>query len=220
MALTIFQETIPFSNERLDQPSSQGGLYTNPIIMPLSFDVVQYTNTLEVVFYIRNNDISKYYNNVLVYLAKKDMNISDPNLSRTVLLNTLVENGVTKYKAEFRTDNSGATNNFKELFFTSNSETLVTYNNKEIIGVNRFEVPIDTAYADIDVKFSYGYDELSNVDWEDMKEALVITKIGNSSMPDTSYLPIRMRITLNTNTLSYTLRDYSIGIVYENETGL
>ena len=211
MALTIYQEILPFSNERLDQPVSKDGAYTNPIVMPLSFDVVQYNNSVETVFYIRNNDTRYFYNNVLVTLCKKDDAVPNPTDNRSVFI--YKDNSLT-LRAIYEDVED------KAIELSYSSDVLPTSMNTPITLIKNYEMPIGPTYdQDISVKFSYGYDELSNVDWATKKEGLLIASIGNSTMPDTSYIPIRMRIEILMDSLPlYTLRDYKISIAYASET--
>jgi hypothetical protein len=71
--------------------------------------------------------------------------------------------------------------------------------------------------TDIRVKFSYGYDQISDYDWSKLKSVLVIPTIGNSTTPDTSYIPIRMRIEWLTHPSIYTIRKYFLDVSYSTQ---
>jgi hypothetical protein len=208
MALTIFQELIPFSNERLEQPVSGNGYYNNPIVMPLSFDVVQYNNTLETVVYIRNPDTSVWYENVVVHLAK----IVGTDTDWKEVEATCTNPGLVK-KINFK-DALGVVEHAMDFTYSSDVIQPFTTRIKEQIG--KREVPIMPGTdSNIDAKFSYGYDELSNIDWAKKKPAVVIKSIGNIITPDTSYIPVRLRLEVLMESLPlYTLRDYSVSIAY------
>ena len=214
MALTIFQESIPFSNERLEQEVSQNGTYNNPIVMPLSFDIVQYSNTVETIFYLRNDDTRYYYENVAIYLARKKTTRTSPNdpndqaeISKAtpgdpLFINMpIVENGNTELQS----------------IMASYSSDIIPSFTTPLHGVKRYEelIGTDGTSNEIFPRFSFGYDELSNIDWSLKQPGLIIAGIGNTNMPDTSYIPIRLRIEIKMEALPvYTLRDYSIGIAY------
>ena len=69
-----------------------------------------------------------------------------------------------------------------------------------------------------DVRFSVGYDEVSETDWKTKCASVILPSIGNAGMPDNSFIPIRMRLTLNNNYGDMlTLRKYSLHIAYGTE---
>jgi hypothetical protein len=70
---------------------------------------------------------------------------------------------------------------------------------------------------DINVKFSYGYDQISDYDWSNLNPILVIPSVGNSTTPDTSYIPIRVRIEWINPPSIYTIRDYFLDVSYSTE---
>jgi hypothetical protein len=72
----------------------------------------------------------------------------------------------------------------------------------------------------LSVKFSYGYDEINEPEWDNSKSVLVIPSLGTTNIPDTSYHPIRMRIIWKSRSPLVTIRDYFIDISYEAETSL
>lgn len=107
---------------------------------------------------------------------------------------------------------------------------LVSYSEGSISDINFYHDGIvdikdqkaDTLSSDVSLsaKFSYGYDELNEPDWDDAKSVLVIPSLGNTNMPDTSYHPIRMRIIWKARSPLVTVRDYFIDISYEAEVAL
>ena len=204
MALTVFQEQIPFTNQRVSNQVSSGTYY-NPIVMPLSFNVIDNKNYVEVVFYIRNDDRTKYYSNVFVSLVKTGWIVQEPPL---YLVNSAGD-GIITMNPQYFTEPMYYLSYSKESFPIL-EDMHMTFSN-DYTFVNQY------TDSNIDVKFSYGYDELSNVNWSLQHEMLLIDKIGNSTMYDLSYIPIRMRIELKTNTPVYTLRDYSLDITYQHE---
>ena len=205
MALNVFQEQIPFTNQRVTNAVSSGNYY-NPIVMPLSFDVVNYRNFIETVFYIRNDSPITYYNDVLVSLVTINSGVASNVASSLTAPNgtpadTIMFNfdGNT-YKVSSSSEVIDAAMNITSLSFPS------TYS---------FVSPDNANNAsDIRVKFSYGYDELSESAWEAQNEMLYIPAIGNLNTPDTSYIPIRMRIELLGNNPLYTIRNYSLDVSY------
>jgi hypothetical protein len=72
----------------------------------------------------------------------------------------------------------------------------------------------------VSVKLSYGYDELSYDEWAMKSSALVIPAIGTTGMADTSYIPIRMRLTWKVAPSIFTIRDYFIDVSYVSETAI
>jgi hypothetical protein len=67
---------------------------------------------------------------------------------------------------------------------------------------------------EIDVKFSYGYDQISDYKWSTINSGLIIPYIGNATTPDTSYIPIRMRVTWKTTPSTYTIRKFFLDVSY------
>lgn len=76
---------------------------------------------------------------------------------------------------------------------------------------------LESTDNNINVKFSYGYDELNEPDWDRAKSVLTIPLLGNSGMPDISYHPVRMRIIWKNRSPLLTVRDYFIDISYQEE---
>ncbi len=66
--IELYQELIPFSNNKNPNAVSQNGSLSNPILLSTSLDITSMYTTVEGVIYIRNNDPAKYYKNVMVCL--------------------------------------------------------------------------------------------------------------------------------------------------------
>lgn len=203
--ITLYQEQTPFSNKRLDKQISKDALYTNPVIMPYAFNSTSEYNSLETVIYIRNNDPSKYYTNIVVALMTEETTDSISNSTGAIYSSpasgiylSLPSTSIplvldTVYESYVFTDDIRMTNKYKSNYVPVISNEL------------------------IEIKFSYGYDELSNHEWSKKKSGLLIPYIGNSSLYDMSYIPIRMRVNFLSEPAIYTIRDYFIDISYEEE---
>lgn len=209
--INVFQELIPFSNKRLEQPISKDETYTNPIIMPFALDDTGGSNKLEVVFYIRNDSQSHYYTNILVSLMKDTTSATTPtvtdgfvNFNYDYTIPYLSLNGYSNIPAEV-------------VYESASYNSSLAYTNK--FYSNYMPVTDETMTIDntVSVKFSFGYNELSDLDWSTKKSVLLIPNIGNKTMPDMSYMPVRMRMTWNRTPSLLTIRDYFIDITYQNE---
>ena len=237
--IELYQELVPFTNEKTSARASQNEAYTNPVLMPLSFDVTSSYNTVETVLYLRNNDKDKFYNNIHICLLAPESLFSDSD--------NLVTPG-TLSSAFLSVNNSIVTTVFKNssnvtlaILDTEYDSYTVPANNTQlnvasfnlagepavicntmfpISGVQYYNIAQDAqAGAEVlDVRFSAGYDEISENNWLTKKRSIVIPAIGNSTTPDNSYIPVRMRLTLNR---SYgdmlTLRRYSINVAWGYE---
>jgi hypothetical protein len=223
--LNLFQELVPFSNKRLDKAVSSDGAYSNPVIMSFAFDFTVCSNILETVLYIRNDIQSDCYSNIVVSLMKEDKAIT-PIASSGSLEHRLSDN-----MPMF------VVNGFALPIGSSKEDPLVFATGVPLPG--RFMsnyVPVqsnldpDTGNSiesdnKLSVKFSYGYDELSNIDWATKHSALCIPNIGYKSQPntnpfgtaDTSYHPVRMRMTWKSQSTLLTIRDYFIDVSYEKK---
>lgn len=226
MALELYQEIIPFTNEKMPNPVSTGNSFSNPVVMPLSFDVTSIYNTVESVIYIRNDDKDKYYTNVAVMLMAPKDEFADNAISGATYTigsvtatssNTIVikdSNGSAKMAVdtEFTSEippSLPITFN-QETWFDGNTNTMVP-----ISGINGNKLSsINSSLTD--VKFSYGYDEVSELEWKNKKSSIIINNIGTSTAPDNSYIPIRIRLWLNNESL-FTLKKYAINICYSTE---
>ena len=208
--IKVFQESIPFSNKRLDYEISQDSAYTNPIIMPFCLDSTGGDNTLEVVFYIRNDSQSHFYTNVLITLMKEAQVQTTPTLNDAFInFDTgpalLSVNGYNNIPVDIAYEgtlyNTGLT--FASKYYS-----------------NYFPISAQTYSLDnnVSVKFSYGYEEISELEWTNKNSALLIPSIGNSTMPDMSYIPIKMRIKWLTTPSILTIRDYFLDISYQSES--
>ena len=202
--ITLYQEQTPFSNRRLDKKISQDKLYTNPVIMPYAFNSTSEYNSLETVIYIRNDDPSKYFTHIVVSLLKEE---SDNGSMSTGVITTNPASGT------YLSLSSSTTPLYLENVYESYAApTTINLTNKYMS--NYLAVSFDEL---IEVKFSYGYDEVSNYEWSKKKSGLFIPYLGNSSLYDMSYIPIRMRINFLTEPSIFTMRDYFIDISYEEE---
>ena len=201
MALNIFQEQTPFTNQRVSNAVSSGNYY-NPIVMPLSFDVVNYRNFIETVFYIRNDSPIIYYNDILVSLVTINSGTANSVNSSLTAPNGTIKFGFNgnEYNVSSASEVIPHDMNITSLSFPSTYDFVSPSNSHNS--------------SDIRVKFSYGYDELSESAWETQNEMLYIPSIGNIHTSDTSYIPIRMRIELLGNNPIYTIRNYSLDISY------
>lgn len=206
MSITVFQEQVPFTNQKVPGQVSSGTYY-NPIVMPLSFNVVSYQNFVEVVFYIRNNDPTKYYKDILCSLVTIGTTTGTMPSSVNFYTNgiTIEINGNPNqiYKVSSSSEVNPTSGSVTDLVFPANYGFVSPGNSDNNSNVN--------------VKFSYGYDELSMIDWNSQNEILYIPNIGNTTTYDMSYIPIRMRIQLLTQNPLYTTRNYSLDVTYGQE---
>ena len=199
--ITLFQESVPFSNNRLDEKISKDGKYSNPVMMSYAFDTTIDSNIFETVVYLRNDDQSKYYKNVVIALMKE--NEGTPSIiSGQVNINPL------SLKLPGSAIAVGIDNAFEDFTYLSNILMQNTY-------MSTYH-PVDND-GKVEVKLSYGYDEISNYNWENKKSAIIIPYVGTVNIPDMSYIPIRVRIKLLEEPNIVTLRDYFIDISYESE---
>lgn len=225
--IELYQELVPFTNEKTTYKASTNDAFTNPILMPLSFDVTSSYNTVETVLYIRNNNKDKFYTNVHVCLLAPIAYSNTPTnfTPDTVLVSfavsgakTLFKQGsTTKYEVdtEYGIDTYPA--NFNLYMPTIDStigQTLVPFS-----GISSPNYTISQVNSEVlDARFSLGYDEVSEKGWLTKSHSVIIPSIGNSTMPDNSYYPVRMRLTLNNNYGDMlTLRNFSVHIAYASE---
>lgn len=204
--IQLFQESIPFSNKRLDASASNDGSFLNPVIMPFAINTTLGSNVFETVIYIRNTSIQNFYNDVVVCLMKEDPNIASTD-AQLGQLKTDPQTGIVKFSVNSYNDIVASTG-FPYIGTQSTSKTL-----DDPYQMNYVPITPTTDSA-LGVKFSYGYDELSALDWDAQSSILVIPMIGNATTPDTSYIPIRMRLTFNETPSVFTIRDYFINISY------
>lgn len=232
--LDIYQELIPFSNKKNRNAVSQNNSLSNPILMSTSLDITSMYTTVESVIYLRNNDPTKYYKNVLVCLMAPFA-----HLDVTRMLDPY---GDPYPETPFR---------IEEIFYDSSESTL---NIVDIDGLNR--IKLDTEYCsemlppanriDFNINdwfdgsknsdflplskelisngvaknamLSYGYEELSSVKWAERSSMILIPSIGSHNYPDTSYIPIRIRIDIQQNSsMTSSLTDYALNVIYEEE---
>lgn len=210
--IQLFQEAIPFSNQRIDSPVSSDGTYLNPVIMPFAINTTLGSNVFETVAYIRNTSIENFYSDIVVCLMKEDSNVSNSQLAQGTLSfdnsTSAVTFGVNDYTG------IGCSVGFPY----QGSQSAV----KKLDGKYKSNyVPItDATDSRVRVKFSYGYDEVSALEWEDLSSILVIPYIGNQTTPDTSYIPIRIRIEFKETPSVFTIRDYFIDVSYATTGGV
>jgi hypothetical protein len=207
--IQLFQESIPFSNKRIDAPTSKDGSFLNPVIMPFAINTTLGSNTFETVIYIRNTSIENFYNDIVVSLMKEDSNISETNITSGVL-KTDHSTGIVKFSV----------NDYTDIVISPGFPYIGTQSAIKVLDgkyQQNYMPVLPSTDAAVSVKFSYGYDELSNLDWDSTSPIIVIPMIGNQTTPDTSYIPIRMRLTFNETPSVFTIRDYFIDISYALE---
>jgi hypothetical protein len=232
--IELYQELIPFSNNKNPNAVSQNGTLSNPILLSTSLDITSMYTTVEGVIYIRNNDPTKYYKNVLVCLMAP---------SRFLDISRMKD----QYGHQCKNDQF----NIKNIYFDSSVSTLNIIDTSDINRVNlKAEYCSEMLPTDREIVFdkslwfdgrtnssylpasyeiissgvaknallSYGYDEISVTKWKDKSSIIIIPSIGTSTTPDTSYIPIRIRIDIQQNsTMLSSLTDYSLNVMYENE---
>ena len=225
MALELYQEIIPFTNEKMPHPVSSGNSYSNPVVMPLSFDVTSVYNTVESIVYIRNNDKDKFYKTVAIMLMAPKAEFANNGVATATYTVESVVCSSTNFTVK---EQGGASRHVVDVEYSTemlptfpisfNQDTWFDGDTNAMLpisGVSGYELSSVNSSI-LDVKFSYGYDEVSELAWLDKKHCVIIPMIGNSTMPDNSYIPIRIRITLNNESM-FTLKKYSINVCYEYE---
>lgn len=321
--IQIYQESTPFTNKRVDSPVSSN-TFLNPIIMPFALNTTLGTNVVETVFYIKNNSVEHFYNDVVISLMREDSNLTTSLTSgiisqdktkfninsyvnipvslafgvqaasgtnwtpktlsgkyqhnyvpitecysptNTFYGNTSVGSSIIRgishsgldlsvgdkiYGASFPTgtviteiagvytaaDIQRATDqmngvvpftsefDFDNNFIIDSADVAQVVSDQKIITVSNEALVTQSTVAfnttrssdkDIRVKFSYGYDQLSDYDWSKLNNILVIPYIGNSTTPDMSYIPIRMRIEWLNSPSIYTIQKYFLDVSYSTE---
>lgn len=232
--IELYQELIPFSNNKNPNTVSENGTLSNPVLMSTSLDITSMYTTVESVIYIRNNDPTKYYKNVLISLmapsrfldiskmydqfgnqcTNDQFTIKDIYYDSSVgTFNMTDENNINRIKlsAEYCSEMLPTDREIffdKSLWFDGRTNSSYLPASKEIIssGVAK------------NALLSFGYDELSVTRWAQKSNILIIPFIGNQTTPDTSYIPIRVRIDIQQNsTMLSSLTDYAINVMYEQE---
>jgi hypothetical protein len=226
MALELYQEIIPFTNEKMPYPVSSGNSYSNPVVMPLSFDVTSVYNTVESVIYIRNNDKDKYYKNVAVMLMAPKGEFSENSVSTsTYTIGSVVcpnQNYMiikdTNVSSRFYLDTRFTSEQAPTLPIQINQSTWFDGNSNAMLPVSSYSGYTMSSLNSplVKVRMSYGYDEVSELDWDSKASSIIINDIGTNELQDNSYIPIRVRIWLNNETL-FTLKKYSLNVCYSNE---
>lgn len=202
--IQVYQESIPFSNNRIDAPVSTGNRFTNPIIMPFALNTTIGTNVFETVIYIKNTDINDYYKDVVVALMTEN-EYADGTVDSTGQLFTNENTGVVLFGLN---DVTGAPTSLA--FPYSGPQPTVKAIPSQYKG--NYQPLVND--QQLEVKFSYGYDEISAAEWETLNSILIIPMIGNSTTPDISYIPIRIRIKVKENNIAFTNRSYFLDISY------
>lgn len=201
--ITLYQESVPFSNKMFDGKISKDQTHTNPVIIPYALNASLGENILETVIYIKNDDQSKYYKNVVISLMTE---VGDTPIAASGTLN-FADNNI-KFSLNAQADIP------VDLAFEYPGElpSSVALNNSYM---STYIPVINDARAA--VKFSYGYDELSLLKWENASSILLIPTIGTTGLGDTTYIPIRMRIVTGNISPLNTTRDYFIDISFSEE---
>lgn len=201
--IQLFQEQIPLSNKRYDKPISQNSKYTNPVIIPSVLDTTGSENIMETVIYIKNTLQNKYYKHIVISLMKEDGSLNPQPSSGQI---DFSDNNKFSINGHIGIDTNLA-------FEYQQSQTGLVYLTNKYM--SNYKPIIDDGI--VDVKFSYGYDEISYLDWSLKKSILIIPTIGTQGLSDTSYIPVRMRMKWK-NVPSYlTIRDYFIDISFSEE---
>jgi hypothetical protein len=227
--IELYQELVPFTNDKTQNAASTNSTYSNPILMPLSLDVTSSYNIVETVIYIRNSDKDKYYDNVFISLMAPKSCMTDPVLQTDAFaIGSIVydhnaqevivsDTNSVRFKVDVEYCAETVPSNLTpEIDITSWDDGTAVSNALPISGITNYTIQSQLPVKD--VRFSYGYEELSELVWSSKSHSLMLPSIGNQSLPDNSYIPIRMRIYLN-NTYGdlLTLRDYSINVSYSSE---
>jgi hypothetical protein len=226
--LEVYQELIPFTNDKGEFPVSSDEDFSNPILMPASFDVSSSYNTVETVIYVRNSNKDKYYKNIHICLLAPYAYFDTESLFNFTPYNAEYDSAVNRvkfkdsgnfvkfelpveYSSELSSANfafSRSTINIAEIGISYMPFT--TYSANSIVEMNsRIK----------DVRFSVGYDEIPESVWKNSKsQSIILPSIGNTFMQDNSYIPVRMRMWLNGSYSSMlTVRDCAIHIMYSEE---
>lgn len=201
--INIYQELIPLSNKKYDKPISKDAKYTNPIIIPFVLDSTGSENIMETVLYVKNEAQDKYYKNIVISLMKE---------SGTIDMPTSGELSFSQQNILFSLNSSLNKEVGLAFEYPQQQDGLIYLTNKY-----KSSYEIITNDPNIEVKFSYGYDEISYNDWYNKKSLLLIPYLGTQGMADTSYIPVRMRITWKTIATIATIRDYFLDVSYSFE---
>lgn len=203
--IELYQESVPFSNKMYEGKISSGNTFTNPVTIPYALNSTLSENVIETVIYIRNNDQSKFYKNVTIALMKEDTNIDSGAVSgRLDFSGGLVKLSVNGYSD-------------KPAHLAMEYPGVAPTGDVTLSNAYRSNYQPVSGFSYIDVKFSYGYDELSNTKWDDLSSIMIIPYIGTTGGGDTSLIPIRMRIILKEGNYSLTNRDFFIDVSYSDE---
>jgi len=287
--IQIYQESTPFTNKRVDSPISQN-TFLNPVIMPFALNTTLGTNVLETVFYIKNDSIEHYYEDIVISLMREDEDLNTaltsgaisndrktfsvnsykripislafetskvPNIldgkyqhnyipicEGNLITDSLIADSTEgsyvisapsvsgdnltgfnisvgdKISGDGVLDNTYITELTGSWTVTGGEENIFSITlSKPVMSTilyNKFAV-LSKNKEDLIVKFNYDYDQISDYDWGKLNSILVIPYIGNSTTPNTSYIPIRMRIEWVIPPSIYTTRKYFLDVSYSTE---
>jgi hypothetical protein len=208
--ITVYQELIPLSNKMYEKPISLDSTFTNPVIIPFVYNATGPDNVMEVVVYIRNDSQEHFYEDVVVTLMKESTGI--PNTTPGIL-------SISNSEGCYLSLNAASGSNELQLGLAYPYQqpplSTVTIN-------NQYKNTYSPLVSDdnVTVKFSYGYDELSHIEWDERKSAILIPRIGNPGMADLSYIPIRMRMTWKGTPTLFTIRNYFIDVSFSSEVAI
>jgi len=207
--ITMRQELIPLSDKMCEAPISKDSSYTNPVIIPFVLDATGNENIMETVIYIRNDSQQHYYEDIVVSLMKEDS--GSPEVVDGIL-------SVAASGCLFSLNAASGSNSIpvEEAYLYAQAAS----------GVKTLQSKYKSTYipvvndGKVSVKFSFGSEELSYSEWETKKSILAIPNIGTSGEPNTSYIPIRMRLKWAGMPSIFTIRDYFIDVSYATEVVL
>lgn len=229
--LELYQELVPFTNEKTTNKASVNEAYSNPILMPLSFDVTSSYNTVETVLYIRNRNKDVHFTNIAICLLAPIGYTSIPDIVPQFDTEEIyVSVDGDAHKTSIR-DASISKWEFDTEYISEVSTPFYLMANSFDASVGYTTVPfsnyttgftINKSISEvIDVRFSHGYDEVSEIDWLTKKASIILPSIGNSTYPDNSFIPVRMRLTLNNSYGNMlTLRNFSLHLSYGATGGI
>lgn len=213
--LELYQESVPFSNKRLDQKASTDGNFTNPVVVPFSFDFTSALNSLECVIYIKNTSTEFRYENVIVSLME------EPTVAATAAHATISDDGSDNITFSLSGTDVRVGFSVEDNPLTGGQQfSLISDPDTDKNGYYDSYIPVGDSHNKLNVRFSYGYDEISGVDWNTKGNVLIIPNIGTTGIPDTSYHPVRIRIDWRDRTELFTVRDFFLDISYQNKLAI
>lgn len=200
--IKVFQQGSPFLANRNTIAISEDSTNKNPIVPSHSLDKTTY-NTYETVLYIQNDDPTKFYDYLTICALKK--------VGATTGYDTLTVGGSTI---------TTTTNNIlaEQTTKTIPCEHIVTSEYSRDISPITIIDQIPNTHrilqddSIVSIKLAYTNNELSPASWNDKTSCLVLSSLGNPNIPETSYIPIRIRITDTSYNNFLSNSDYSIFI--------